>query len=116
MVCSGRQKWFIAEELEFHTCHPRIIDIFYKWWTNAEVKNVEVIMDEDKEGTLYWIRPAEFDDRIQSAKNKPSDKEEYRAENNNLFLTTTVSTPPIISIQHTLHCCRFFYNTQERAI
>ena len=75
----------MSEELEFHRCHPRIIDIFFKWWTSAEVVNVEVIMVQDKEGTLYRIRPAKSDDRIQSAKNKPSDEEEYRAENKALL-------------------------------
>jgi hypothetical protein len=42
-------------------------------------------MVEDKAGTLYRIRPAKSDDRIQSAKNRPSEEEEYRAENNNQF-------------------------------
>ena len=58
----------MSEELEFHTRHPRIIDIFYKWWTSAEVENVEVIMVQDKEGTLYRIRPGKSDDCIQSSK------------------------------------------------
>ena len=33
------QKWLIVEVLEFHSCRPKIVDIFYNWWTNAEVKN-----------------------------------------------------------------------------
>lgn len=86
MKCSRCQKWFIAEELEFHRCHSRIIDIFYKWWTSAEVKNVEVIMVEGKEGTIYRIRHVKSYDRIQSAKSKPSDEEKYGAENKALLI------------------------------